>query len=50
MVVDVVGPVLHGVDDRAGAQKEQGLEKGVGLEVKDPGQKTTDAQGHHHVT
>ena len=44
----VVG--MHGVDDRPGAEEQQGLEEGVGEEVEDAGRPGADAEGGHHVT
>ena len=40
----------HGVNDGAGAEEEQGLEEGVGVEVEDPGGVSPRTQRHHHVT
>src|SRR4029077_2451291 len=39
----------HGVDDAAGAEEQEGLEEGVGHEVKNPCGESTDAEGEKHV-
>jgi hypothetical protein len=39
----------HGVDDGAGAEKEQGLEEGVSHEVEDAGREGPHPAGQEHV-
>jgi hypothetical protein len=41
--------VVRGVDDRAGAEEEQGLEEGVRQQVEDRGVGRADADREHHV-
>ncbi len=41
--------VVHAVDDRAGAEEQQGLEEGVGDHVEDGDPVATDADGQEHV-
>ncbi len=41
--------VVHGVDDRAGSEKEEGLEEGVGGEVEHGGGPAAAADRHDHV-
>src|SRR5208337_3756804 len=40
---------VHAVDYRAGSQEEEGLEKGVGHEMEDTGNKGPHAAGHDHI-
>ena len=40
---------VHGVDERAGPEEEEGLEEGVGEEVEDPCRPGAHPHGHHHV-
>ena len=40
---------VHGVDQRAGAEEEEGFEEGVGEEMEDARRPRPDTEGHHHV-
>src|SRR2546426_729669 len=40
---------VHGVDEGAGPQEQQGLEEGVGEEVEHACRPGADPESHHHV-
>ena len=42
--------LFHGVDHRAGSQKQHRLEEGVGHQVEHAGHRSAAAHGQHHVT
>jgi len=50
MLASVHHAVFHAVNDRARTQEEQGLEEGVGHQVKDSRSISTDAKSGNHVT
>ena len=41
--------MVHGMDDRAGAQEQHGLEEGVRQQVEHRRRIDADARGHEHV-
>ena len=49
MAVGVLVTMLHAVDNAAGAEKQQGLEKGMCQQMEQGGHVGSDAQGGHHV-